>query len=65
MTVKVLSAPKVHNCTCGRCGCDLEYGILDVKSKIDRDYTGCGEKVNYITCPTCMSHVAVKQQALH
>jgi hypothetical protein len=49
----------VKEVICRNCGVTLEYTPADILSKIETDYGGGRDKVNYIPCPRCMHHVNV------
>lgn len=58
MTVKVIKTepdPKVV-----KEGVTLQYVPNDVKSYIDRDYTGSGDTVYYIDYPACNQKVTTR-----
>lgn len=44
---------------CYNCGVTLEYVPADVKEKKEYDYSGSGELVRYIECPSCDKHLTV------
>ena len=44
---------------CKNCGCTLSYVPNDVKTRIETDYTGCKDSIQYITCPSCSKDVTV------
>ena len=62
--ITVLSKQPHHSVlkevVCRNCGCTLQYVPRDIKERIDVDYTGGRDIVNFIDCPECNTHVIVK-----
>ena len=50
----------VKEAICRFCGSTLHYVPKDIKEKIVSDYTGDKERVRYIECPSCNSHVNIR-----
>jgi DNA-directed RNA polymerase subunit RPC12/RpoP len=44
---------------CHHCGVTLRYTPNDVMTRIESDYTGCRDRVNYIQCPKCSTQITV------
>lgn len=59
MTIRIVSAPKLKETTCGKCKARLEYAYTDMVTSVERDYGGGSDKVSRITCPCCNSQVSV------
>lgn len=51
--VVIVSGPPKKQTTCYQCKFVLEYTYNDITFAVERDYTGCGDHVARITCPSC------------
>lgn len=45
--------------TCRRCGAIVEYTPDEIKDKLESDYGGGKDVVNYISCPGCRGDINV------
>ena len=60
--VKLAPHPDVvKEVVCRGCGATLSYVPNEVKTRTYKDYDGCGNVVEYITCPNCNKEVILRE----
>jgi DNA-directed RNA polymerase subunit RPC12/RpoP len=51
----------VKEVICSNCGATLEYIPKDIKQRIEGDYTGGSDQINFIECPQCSHEIVISR----
>ena len=65
MAVKIIDPTPDHEVvkrvSCRHCGVRLEYVPNDITKRVTKDYDGGTAVTEYITCPSCVKEVVVRE----